>query len=180
MDLICREINWEIIRTFWYSSLTDSPFSQEERPRRKTPKIMSTINPRTVKVTITSIKVNPNPPHPSFPKLIFTLNLGRWTQGVSFCLDKPLIKFEIRNPKSETIPKSKFSNDRNGYLTTPPFGILVIRHSNLFRYSCFDSRIFVFINPLTSHTRGVQQKDMGSFAFLTLLGDLSKLGEVGI
>ena len=72
--------------------------------------------------------------------LIVTHNLGCWTQGVSFWLGRPLIKIEIRNPKSETIPKSEFSNDRNGSLAAPPFGILVIQDSNLLfvlRYSNF-------------------------------------------
>jgi len=46
-------------RTFWHSILVDSPRSQEERPRRKAPETMTTINPRIVRVTITSSKVNP-------------------------------------------------------------------------------------------------------------------------
>ncbi len=67
-----------------------------------------------------------------------------------------MIKFEIRNPKSETIPKFEFSNKRNDFLTTPSFGILVFRDLNLFRYSCFDIRIFVFIKSCVPLGQGVK------------------------
>jgi len=44
--------------------------------------------------------------------------MGCWTPEIMFDLAKPLIKFEFRNPKSETILKSEFSNDGDDSLSS--------------------------------------------------------------
>jgi len=59
LDLICWQTNREIALTFWYFSVVDSPFSHAERPSRRAPEITRRMNPRIVRVTITSSSVNP-------------------------------------------------------------------------------------------------------------------------
>jgi hypothetical protein len=44
--------------------------------------------------------------------------VGCWAPEMLFDLAESLIKFEIRNPKSETILKSEFSNDSNNYFSS--------------------------------------------------------------
>ena len=65
--------------------------------------------------------------------------MGCWTPEIIFDLAKFLIKFEFRNPKSETILKSEFSNAQNDYLASYFLGFWSFEIR-----ICFDIRASVF------------------------------------
>jgi hypothetical protein len=63
-------------------------------------------------------------------------------------------KFEYRNPKFETIPNDQNPNDQNVFLIqildsrSPVLIIGTFENSNLFRMSCFEFRVLLYIGMI--------------------------------